>query len=221
MRDKRILFQGDSITDGNRYKEEDTRWDGNHQIGHSYAFTVTGYMMSHYTEQHLRFYNRGVSGNTVLDLERRWEDASLLMNPDVLSILVGTNDMSHCEPMERSEDYFPLFDSTYRSILTRSRENNPDLKLIMLEPFRLHATKNESEEKYRRRRELLQGIQDMERKIAADFGATFIPLQNVFDEACNRREASYWSWDGIHPTEAGHYLIAQEWIRHAEKVVLE
>ena len=36
----RILFQGDSITDGNRYKTEESRWDLNHQIGHSYAHII-------------------------------------------------------------------------------------------------------------------------------------------------------------------------------------
>lgn len=36
----RVLFQGDSITDGNRYKEPERRWDLNHRIEHTYVYDM-------------------------------------------------------------------------------------------------------------------------------------------------------------------------------------
>lgn len=220
MKDKRILFQGDSITDGNRYKTEEDRWDGNHQIGHSYAFIVTGDMMANYPERHLRFYNRGVSGNTVVELDQRWEDASILMNPDVLSIHIGTNDVARCEKLEDRPSYYEKFDRLFRGILTQSRENNPDLQIILMEPFRLHVAKHETEEQRKDRFEILFHITEMEKKIAQDFDALYIPTQEMFAQACQKRDAVYWSWDGVHPTEAGHYLLAQQWMRYAKDIVL-
>ena len=76
----RILFQGDSITDGNRYKSKETEWDKNHQIGHSYAYIVTGILSAAYPERGYEFMNRGVSGDRTDQLLARWqEDALALM----------------------------------------------------------------------------------------------------------------------------------------------
>ena len=88
----KILFQGDSITDGNRYKSQASEWDKNHQIGHSYAYIVTGILGAAFPERHYEFINRGVSGNRTENLLARWEEDALALNPDVLSILVGIND---------------------------------------------------------------------------------------------------------------------------------
>ena len=72
-----ILFQGDSITDGNRYKEPERRHDLNHQIGHSYAFIVSGMLGAEYPDAGLKFVNRGISGDTTRGLLRRWREDAL------------------------------------------------------------------------------------------------------------------------------------------------
>jgi len=210
MKDYRILFQGDSITDGNRYKDEASRWDGNHQIGHSYAYMTAGMLSAQYPEKHLRFYNRGVSGNAVPDLYKRWEDASLLMHPDLLTILIGTNDVGRCFNMDDPTPYYADFDRLFRRILTLSREENPDIRIILLEPFRLYLSEKETYADWKRGWERLSCFQEQERIIAKDFDAVFVPLQSVFDRACTLREPEYWMWDGIHPTPAGHYLVAEK-----------
>src|SRR5580693_2752855 len=84
----RILFQGDSITDGNRGRS----LDPNHILGHGYAFIIAAKFGAAFPEANLEFFNRGVSGNTVLDLEKRWQKDTLDLRPDVLSILIGVND---------------------------------------------------------------------------------------------------------------------------------
>src|SRR4051812_48620278 len=80
----RILFQGDSITDGNRGRTSDP----NHILGHGYQFIIAAKYGAAYAEKELVFLNRGVSGNTVPDLERRWQTDTLDLKPDVLSILI-------------------------------------------------------------------------------------------------------------------------------------
>ena len=82
------MFQGDSITDGNRGRSADP----NHILGHGYVFIIAAKYGAAFPEAKLDFMNRGVSGNTVLDLEKRWQKDALDLKPDLLSILIGVND---------------------------------------------------------------------------------------------------------------------------------
>ena len=87
MNPRRFLFQGDSITDGNRGRTEDP----NHIMGHSYAFSIASRLMADFPERKLEFFNRGVSGDSHVEMEKRWQTDCLDIAPDVLSILIGTN----------------------------------------------------------------------------------------------------------------------------------
>ncbi|MDO9614298.1 MAG: GDSL-type esterase/lipase family protein, partial [Bacteroidota bacterium] len=108
-----ILFQGDSITDGNRGRNTDP----NHIMGHGYAFSIASRVGADYPEKKYQFYNRGISGNKVNDLEKRWQAETLDLKPDVLSILVGVNDSSSVvfkrEPIITIEKY----EETYTLLL--------------------------------------------------------------------------------------------------------
>ena len=203
---KRVLFQGDSITDGNRYKDVGSRWDKNHQIGHSYAYILAGVLGLAYAGEHVEFVNRGVSGDGVSRLAARWQADTLEEKPDLLSILVGINDThSFRDPDPAVPE---MYGSTLRDLLTQARAANPALQIVIMEPF-CEPTGEESA----LRRKMLPPIQAAAKKLAEEFGATFIPLQQLFDELCRTREMTYWTWDGVHPTEAGHAVIAREWIR--------
>lgn len=206
----KILFQGDSITDGNRYKEPERRHDLNHQIGHSYAFIVSGMLGAEYPDAGLKFVNRGISGDTTRGLLRRWREDALDIEPDVLSLLIGTNDCflegeNHIEPEE--------YEKNLESILSQSFETNGELKVFLMEPFFL-PTKDRFKAKENTCREEIGRYSQICRRIAEKDGRIFfIPLQHLFDEAAEGRDCSYWIWDGIHPTESGHALIAREWIK--------
>src|SRR5881275_2428544 len=95
----RVLFQGDSITDGNRGRTADP----NHILGHGYAFIISAKFGAAFAAMNLDFMNRGVSGNTVRELQKRWEKDTLELKPDVLSILIGVNDQSHDVPLDEYE----------------------------------------------------------------------------------------------------------------------
>src|SRR5580698_60236 len=120
----RILFQGDSITDGNRGRTADP----NHILGHGYVFIIAAKFGAAFPEAKLEFFNRGVSGNTVLDLEKRWQKDTLDLKPDVLSVLIGVNDKGKGVP-------FDQYERVYDRLLADAMAANPKLKLVLCEPF--------------------------------------------------------------------------------------
>ena len=196
----RILFQGDSITDGNCGRSADP----NHILGHGYAFLIAARQGAALPEAKLDFMNRGVSGNTVLDLEKRWPKETLELKPDVLSILIGVNDSSHAVPLDQ-------YEQTYDKLLADARAANPRLKLVLGEPFTLPAGQRKNG--YESWLEGIRQRQAIVARLAKKHGAALVQFQRVFDEAAPRAPAEYWIWDGVHPTYRGHQLMADEWER--------
>lgn len=206
----RILFQGDSITDGNRIK--DNEWDLNHQIGHSYAYIITAQLKAGYWNRDFVFLNRGISGNRVADLYARLQDDMINLKPDVLSLLVGVNDVYH--QIHGGKGTTPArYEKIYRMMLDEVCEALPQCKVILCEPFILPV--GQVKENYGQWSELTKGIQAAEHRVAADYPVIDLRLQQRFCELATRRDSSYWMWDGIHPTEAGHQIIADAWLEAA------
>ncbi|HZS59593.1 MAG TPA: hypothetical protein VFA43_10010, partial [Gemmatimonadaceae bacterium] len=48
-------------------------------------------------------------------------------------------------------------------------------------------------------------------RVAQRAGATFVPLQQAFEQAAAKGGPAYWLSDGVHPTPSGHALIADRW----------
>lgn len=196
----RILFQGDSITDGNRGRSADP----NHILGHGYAFIIAARHGAAFPESKLEFFNRGVSGNTVLDLEKRWPKDTLELKPDLLSILIGVNDKGRGVPFEQ-------FEQTYDKLITDAQAANPKLKLVLCEPFVVNhlATTAQSgapDADIIKRQEIVA-------RLAKKHGAALASFQVALDRATARAAAVHWIWDDIHPTYSGHQILADEWER--------
>lgn len=205
-----FLFQGDSITDGNRTRDND--W--NHIMGHGYAYLIASRLWYNYPEKDLMFYNRGISGNRVRDLDARWQTDALDLKPDVLSILIGVNDViaiiKGWDP-----DSIEKFEQSYRNILDRTKKELPNTQLVLCEPFILPlGWVNEKTEVWNSE---IPKRQKLVKQLATEYQAIFIPLQQPFNEACKKAPVNYWIWDGVHPMPAGHELIAQCWINEVKK----
>ncbi|MDY4140102.1 MAG: SGNH/GDSL hydrolase family protein [Eubacteriales bacterium] len=209
MKETTILFQGDSITDGLREKNKDRAWDLNHQMGHGYAFLVNARWGAQYPERHFAFINRGISGNRIADLYGRWQEDAVNLRPDVLSILVGINDVGFTM-WEQSGSGPERFGRIYQLLLDEARAANPALLMVLMEPFVMPV--GDRKDTYQDWLSLLRPLQEQTRLIAERNGAIFIPLQERFERLCQVREASYWVWDGIHPTVSGHQVIADAWM---------
>ncbi len=211
----KIVFQGDSITDGARYKDPAFEWDKNHQIGHSYVYVITG-KLGFEDPTGYEFVNRGISGNTVQQLEERWETDTISHNPDLLSILIGINGNGRTGEGTYVGDIDKnvlAYTESYRRILKSSLENNPQLKIVMIEPFALPVGPYAAD--YADFSAKLGKIRAAARSVADEFGAAFVPMQDEFNRLAKETDPSLWLWDGIHPTERGHWLIAGRWLECA------
>lgn len=205
MKNKVILFQGDSITDGNR----DRGTDLNHILGHGYAYIIAGKLGCEHAEDQPLFINRGVSGDRVSDLYARWNEDAISLKPDIISILIGVNDawrMMSGEPSGATD----RFERAYVHLLEETGEVLPETKLVLCEPFILRT--GATADKWDEWTKLMSGYQAIVRDLAQKYGAMHVPLQDAFDAAVSRANESYWLWDGVHPTAAGHHLIAERWL---------
>jgi len=149
--------------------------------------------------------NRGVSGNRVIDLQARWKEDCIDLQPSVVSILIGINDTwRHFDSgwTTGTKDY----EEGYRDILTRTVEST-GARLILMEPFVLPYPEDR-----KLWREDLDPKIHVVRELAHEFRAVLVPLDGLFAQAAARREPSFWSADGVHPTPAGHGLIARAWL---------
>jgi lysophospholipase L1-like esterase len=204
-----ILFQGDSITDGNRGRNEDR----NHILGHGYAFSIASRLGADYPERNLKFINKGVSGNTIKDLSNRWQQDTIDLKPDVVSILVGINDVYFLLKTNRKPE--ASFEELYRELIEDTRAKLPGVLLVLCEPFILPV--GMVNENLTRWKAEIQARQKVVKKLADEYKTVFVEFQKVFTQACEKAPAPYWIWDGIHPTVPGHELMAREWLNAVSK----
>jgi len=204
--DAKILFQGDSITDGNRTRDND--W--NHIMGHGYAYLIASRLWYDHPEKKFHFFNRGISGNKVPDLAARWQTDTIDIKPDVLSILIGVNDVlaSMNDPEKYSTE---IYETGYRTLLRQTKDALPNIKLVICGPFVLPVDRvKENWDKWNTE-VTKRGV--VARKIAQEFNAVFVDFQQAFNDALAKAPADYWIWDGVHPMPAGHELMARHWLK--------
>lgn len=195
-----VLFQGDSVTDCGRSREDDK------DLGNGYPMMIASWLSALYPEINLKFINKGISGNRVRDLKGRWENDCIKLNPTFISILIGIND---CWRRYDSNDPTSVedFEKDYRYILKQIREKT-DARILLLEPFVLPVPEDR-----RAWREDLDPKIHVVRELAREFKAMLLPLDGIFSSASAFKEPAFWLPDGVHPSPAGHALIAKEWLR--------
>lgn len=207
---KTFLFQGDSITDGGRSYNKD--W--NHVFGQGYAYLITSRLNYDYPARDYRFFNRGISGNTVNDLAARWQKDTIDIKPDLLSILVGVNDVFAL--IVKGEKVTPAdFERSYDALLEQTLKALPGVELVICEPFILPV--GMVKEKEAEWTSEVQKRQAIVKQLAQKYNAVYVPLQDAFTKALEKAPADHWIWDGVHPMPAGHELIARQWLKAVNK----
>ena len=200
-----VLFQGDSITDAGR--KRDVQSEVNHQgaLGNGYAFIAAADLLAGQSAD-LKIFNRGNSGNKVFQLAERWKADCLDLQPRVLSILIGVNDIWH-KLNGKYAGTVEIYETDYRALLKQTKAALPEVRLVICEPFVLRCGAiNDSWfpefDTYRA----------ASRKVATEFQAVFVPFQEMFDAAVKLAPPQHWANDGVHPSPFGAALMAHFWI---------
>jgi lysophospholipase L1-like esterase len=201
-----ILFQGDSITDTGRARSVSLANDPS-AMGNGYAFLAMCRLLATRPSGGVAVYNRGISGHRVPDLQARWQEDCVDLAPDVLGILIGVNDIWH-KLEGRSAGTVADYESGFHALLEQTRRALPRTHLIVGEPFvlRCGAVTERWFPEFDERRSVAA-------RVARAAGARFVPFQTVFDRAVQSGSApAYWAADGVHPSPAGHQLMADAWL---------
>lgn len=195
-----VLFQGDSITDAQRNRNNPS------DLGSGYANLAASLFGYRYPEKQVTFINRGVSGDRTIQLEKRWDEDCLALKPTWVSIFVGINDTwrryDENNPISRED-----FKNRYRKLIATTKERL-NANIILVEPFVLPV--NDGQKQWRE--DLDPKIQTV-RELAGEFRTLYVPLDGLFAEASARTGPEYWAPDGVHPSPAGNALIAEAWLR--------
>ena len=214
MDKKVILFQGDSITDCGRDKENQTH------NGRGYAHLVSAHLMGNYPYQY-ECINRGISGNRVVDLYARIKKDMINLKPDYMSILIGINDVWHEYTRQNGVDA-KKFEMVYGLMIEELKKALPDLKIMILEPFVLPGRATSTDEEHPGRWEFFVKEcalrREAAKRVAEKYGLLFVPLQDMLSKANEDAPEDYWLADGVHPTPAGHELIKKEWLKAFEQL---
>jgi acyl-CoA thioesterase I len=195
-----VLFQGDSITDAGRSRTADS------DMGQGYAALVAAWFSALYPEKNVRFISRGISGNRAKDLRDRWQQDCLDLKPDWVSILIGINDVWRRYDSNDATSA-SVYEENYRAIL-QSIQQNLSARILICEPFVLPIPPDRASW-----REDLDPKIQVARRVAREFHAIYVPLDGIFAAAASQREPAFWAADGVHPSPAGHALIAQSWLK--------
>jgi len=201
----KLVFIGDSITDCERTRPiGEGLFDG---IGKGYVSFVEGFLMAIHPAEAIRLVNMGTSGDTVLDLKKRWKTDALDLKPDWLSIMIGVNDVWRQFDLPRQKEIHVIPKVYEKTLLELASKTRPKLKgLIIMAPFYLEPNR---EDPMRKRMDQYGAIC---KKVARKSDAIFIDTQAVFDDLLTHMHANAIAWDRVHPNTIGHSVIARAFL---------
>ena len=219
---KKVLFIGDSITDGGwgndssgLPSDQRNHTDWNHLLGSGYMYLCAAHYMGEEPEKEYQFYNRGIGGHTLQNVIDRWQQDCLDLQPDVISLMVGTNDIHYWLDNPDQPFDFADWDARYRALLDRTIKALPGTKIIVCTPFVGKAGWAGEAENFPLRQESVRHLAALVKQIAADYNLTLMPFDELFEDLLRQypsQPVSHWCWDGIHPTPATHQRMADLWI---------
>lgn len=207
----KILLVGDSITDMGRDRNSGDQYPFAHGFG--YPFIVN----SRLCEKDVLNYtliNRGISGNRIVDVYARAKSDIWNIAPDVMSILIGVNDVWH-EIEQKNGVEIDRFEKVYRMLIEDTKKALPNVKIMLLEPFVLRGVS--TTEKFDQFVQVFEYAKVV-KKLAEEYGLIFVPLQEEFDRQAKDVGEETLLYDGVHPTIAGSTLIANEWLKGFAKI---
>ncbi|MFC4388799.1 SGNH/GDSL hydrolase family protein [Gracilibacillus marinus] len=203
---QKLLFIGDSVTDCDRAKPDG---EGLFQaLGNGYVSIVDAFLQSTYPELQIRVVNKGVSGNTVRDLKKRWEEDVICQQPDWLSIMIGINDVwrQFDSPFIKDHHvYIDEYENTLREIIESARKVTK--QLVFLTPFYIEPNSQDP------MRIKMDQYGDVIKRLAKEYDAILIDTQQAFQSVFTELYPAAIAWDRIHPNATGHTILAKAFLR--------
>lgn len=198
----RILLIGDSITDSHRGEDPEG-------LGFGYVRLIHDYVLTTYPEKELEIINRGISGNRVIDLEARWEEDVLALNPDYVSISIGINDVWRQLDRPNIDQVYP---EQFERVLNELCEKT-NARLILMEPTIIEE--NPTSEGNQKLREYVEIV----RKLANKYGAVLVPTHEDFQQYLRSGNTQKLTTDGVHMNSAGNMLMARSWLKACKDTI--
>ncbi|MBQ8415399.1 MAG: SGNH/GDSL hydrolase family protein [Clostridia bacterium] len=200
----KILFQGDSITDAGR------NYDDFHDLGNGYAKNAAEKITAAFPTLPFEFIDLGICGNRSIDLVERLQRDFIDVQPDIVSILIGINDVwhrhNHNRPMSDEQ-----FEANYRQVLERIRKET-NAKILIMAPFLLPS---EDKESWRSEVDSIAGVV---RRLAKEYADAYLPLDELF---ATLPSAGEYARDGVHPNDKGAEFIGSRYLEAITPLIRE
>lgn len=197
----KILFQGDSITDAGRCGTADN-------LGVGYVAMIRGMLQAKHPQLKLRISNQGVGGDRTVELLNRWQGDCLALKPDVLSVMIGVNDIWRLRGMWNGQTYVPLAEYKSNCIKLLDQAGQSGVRqLVLMSPTTI------AEDSDREIARLLDERTECVKELARKYKAVYVPTRETQKLALKKASDARWTSDGCHPTIAGHALLAATWLQ--------
>lgn len=206
-RGQKLLFIGDSITDCERNKQDGEGLFS--ALGKGYVAQVDALLQAVYPELGIRVINVGTGGNTVRDLKARWQEDVTDKKPDILSIMIGTNDVwrQYDTPfITEWHVYIEEYEHTLRELVAQAQPVAGS-GIVLMTPFFLESNEQDA------MRRTMDEYGAVVRRIADETGCLFIDTQAAFNKVLAHLYSATLAWDRVHPTAAGHMVLARAFLQ--------
>ena len=202
----KILFQGDSVTDAGRDRSDP------HDMGNGYPRFASAMIQDSFPDTELEFVNLGIGGNRTEHLVERLETDFVEIQPDIVSIMIGVNDVWHhySHGIETSDEQF---EQNYRAVLDAIKTRT-SARILMIQPFLLE-TVDPAKQAYT---EELARKQAIVKKLADEYADAYLPLDEIL-HAETEEEPAYYAADGVHPTPDGACFIGEAYLGAIAKLI--
>lgn len=205
MKKIRLLFQGDSVTDMYRNREDF------YDLGKGYPKYAAPLIAEKYPDIEFEFINRGIGGNTVSMVMCRMQEDLIDLAPDIVTILVGVNDARrYTEDHKCTSD--EKFENSYRKLLSEVKEKT-NAKIMVIDPFLMPT---ETQQLFFSD---LQPKVEIVRRVAREFADVYMPLDGLLYSEFIKNKPEDYSGDGVHPNDNGAELIARFYVEYVSRII--
>ena len=206
---KTIVYIGDSITDSWRHRELD-RYRGS-----GWVTMTSGKIGVDYPGQY-QFFNRGIGGNRTCDLLGRVKNDCINLQPDILTIMIGVNDVWR-EISDHDGVSPDLGEQIMNLFIAEVKAALPDIRIVIIEPFVFlgKATADNWEI-------FSTGVAqraEISRRLAEKWNLPFIVVKDELQKLIGKTNVDYVCYDGVHPTCSGHEVISRVVYEELKKIL--